>query len=220
MGTIILIVLVIMLLGGGGWGYNRYGYAGGIGIGGPLLIVLILLLLMGFVHAAEVVTPVVAVPASSETQVWFGNALTGVLTLAVPYIAWLVGQLIQKAAAYFGIKASAEDQAKMDSELKVALTQGFAGATALIDDKGWDHVDVHSHVLASALNFFLQRNPERSTKIATAAGVANPAEPSPAKDAAVTQSLLARLPDAAASAAASPATAAVKPVMIEPGLPN
>ena len=32
---------------GGGFGYSRYGYRGGIGIGGILLIILILYLLLG-----------------------------------------------------------------------------------------------------------------------------------------------------------------------------
>jgi hypothetical protein len=44
---LILILLVVFLLCGGGFGYSRYGYRGGIGIGGVLLIVLIFYLLFG-----------------------------------------------------------------------------------------------------------------------------------------------------------------------------
>lgn len=62
MGTIVLIFLLVLLLGGGGFGYQRWGYAGGVGLGGPLLLILIILLLMGYAHAAEV-APVVIAPA-------------------------------------------------------------------------------------------------------------------------------------------------------------
>ena len=44
---LILIIIILLLLFGGGFGYSRYGYRGGIGIGGILLIVLILYLLLG-----------------------------------------------------------------------------------------------------------------------------------------------------------------------------
>jgi Protein of unknown function (DUF3309) len=44
---VILIVLILFLLFGGGFGYRRWGYSGGLGIGGILLIVLIVYLLVG-----------------------------------------------------------------------------------------------------------------------------------------------------------------------------
>jgi hypothetical protein len=44
---LILIILIVMLLFGGGFGYSRWGYGGGIGIGGILLIVLVVYLLVG-----------------------------------------------------------------------------------------------------------------------------------------------------------------------------
>ncbi len=44
---LILIIIVLFLLFGGSFGYSRYGYRGGIGIGGVLLIILILYLLLG-----------------------------------------------------------------------------------------------------------------------------------------------------------------------------
>jgi hypothetical protein len=44
---LILIVLILILLFGGGFGYSRWGYSGGIGIGGILLIVLVVYLLVG-----------------------------------------------------------------------------------------------------------------------------------------------------------------------------
>jgi hypothetical protein len=44
---LILIIIILVLLFGGGFGYRRWGYGGGIGIGGILLIVLIVYLLFG-----------------------------------------------------------------------------------------------------------------------------------------------------------------------------
>lgn len=208
---LILIVLVLVLLFGGGFGYSRYGVNGGTGIVGVLIIVLVLYLLLGYAHAADVVAPVVAVPTSTSSQVYFGNILTAVLTACVPAVAAILCGVLWKIAAYFGIKATAEDQAKLGDEAKIALTQAIVAAGPMIAAKGWDHVDVKNQIVADALNFFLQRNPDRATAIATAAGVANPAAPSAAKSAAITQSLLARLPDAASQAAASPATPPVEP---------
>jgi hypothetical protein len=37
----------VVLLFGGGFGYRRWGYGGGIGIGGVLLILLVVYLLVG-----------------------------------------------------------------------------------------------------------------------------------------------------------------------------
>jgi hypothetical protein len=44
---LILIIIILLLLFGGGFGYSRYGYRGGIGIGGVLLVILIIYLLIG-----------------------------------------------------------------------------------------------------------------------------------------------------------------------------
>ena len=44
---LILLIIILLLLFGGGFGYSRYGYRGGIGIGGILLIILIVYLLLG-----------------------------------------------------------------------------------------------------------------------------------------------------------------------------
>jgi hypothetical protein len=141
-------------------------------------------------------------------------------------VAAILCAVLWKVAAYFGIKATAEDQAKMTEEAKVALTQAIVAAGPLIAAKGWDHISVHNQVAADALNFFLQRFPDRATAIAAAAGIANPSVPSIAKDAAVTQTLMARLPDAASQAAASPATPPVEPpkpapqAIIDPAQPQ
>ena len=44
---LILIILLVVLIFGGGFGCSRWGYGGGIGIGGVLLVVLIAYLVVG-----------------------------------------------------------------------------------------------------------------------------------------------------------------------------
>jgi Protein of unknown function (DUF3309) len=44
---LIIVLLLVFGLGGGYWGYNRWGYNGGIGIGGVILIILLVYLLYG-----------------------------------------------------------------------------------------------------------------------------------------------------------------------------
>ncbi len=46
--SLLLLVLIVFLVFGGGFGYHRWGYSGGIGIGGLLLIVLVVVLLFGY----------------------------------------------------------------------------------------------------------------------------------------------------------------------------
>jgi hypothetical protein len=53
MGLIILIVILLLVFGGGGgyYGYNRWGYAGGGGIGvGTILLILVVCWLLGVFH--------------------------------------------------------------------------------------------------------------------------------------------------------------------------
>ncbi len=48
---LILIVFLLLFVFGGRYGYNRWGYSGGIGIGGVLILILLLWLLFGGVMA-------------------------------------------------------------------------------------------------------------------------------------------------------------------------
>lgn len=163
-------------------------------------------------HAADAV--IAAVPTAS--QVWFGNALQAVLMACAAPVAAILCKLLWMAAAKIGVQASAEDMAKMEAEAKAALTVGAVKSTDLIAQRGWDHADVKNAVLADALNYFLERFPDRSTAIAAQAGVAAPEVASPAKDTAVKETLMARLPDAMNEAAASVATppAPVTPAVV------
>ena len=99
------------------------------------------------------------------------------------------------------LTASAQDKANLESDLQTALAFGVSKAIPAIQAKGWDHVDVHSQIVADAAEYFLQRFPDRAAAIAKSAGAA-----AETPDDAVADTLTARLPEALAVAAASPAT--------------
>lgn len=145
---------------------------------------------------------IAAVPASSDSEVWFGNALKVVLMACAAPVAAILSGMLWRLASKFGIEASAADQRKLNDELKAALTLGAVKAEDMIAQKGWDHIDVHSIVVKEALDYFLQRFPERAAAIAQQAGAASPA----AAQEAVADTLMSRLPAAMTEAAASPAT--------------
>ena len=167
-------------------------------------------------HAAEVV----AVPTSSDSQIWFGNALQVVLMACAAPIAAILCKLLWMAAAKMGIQASEADMQKLNGEAKAALTVGAVKASEMIAARGWDSANVSNAVLRDALEYFLQRFPDRATQIAAQAGVTAPATPSAAKSDAVAETLMARLPDAMGQASASPATPPVTTTTtVKPGPP-
>jgi hypothetical protein len=47
---LIVLLLILLLFGGGGFGYARWGYGGGISIGGIILLVLVIYLITGGVR--------------------------------------------------------------------------------------------------------------------------------------------------------------------------
>ena len=107
------------------------------------------------------------------------------------------------------LTASAQDKANLESDLQTALAFGVSKAIPAIQAKGWDHVDVHSQIVADAAEYFLQRFPNRAAAIAKSAGAA-----AETPDDAVADTLTARLPEALAVAAASPATPVTEPQAI------
>lgn len=169
-------------------------------------------------HAADAI--VAAVPASSESEVWFGNALKTILGACAIPIAAILTQMLWMVAKKMGVQASEADMQKLNKEAVAALTVGAMKASDLIAEKGWDHVAVNNAVLREGLTYFLQRFPDRAVKIAEQAGVQSPKEPSAAKEDAVAETLMARLPDAMNQASASPATPPVTTTTtVKPGPP-
>lgn len=138
----------------------------------------------------------------TDTSVAFGDALATVLTVCTPAVAAILCGALWKLRAKWGLESTAQDKANLETELQASLKFGIAKALPVIRAEGWDSVDVHSAVLAHAANYFLSRFPERT---ATIADTATAVSDSGVK-AAVTDTLSARLPEAVAIAAASPAT--------------
>ncbi len=148
---------------------------------------------------------VIAAPPSTTT-VFIGNALTVILAACVPPVAAIAAGALWKAWTWFGFQATAQDKANLESDLKTALAFGVSKALPEIAAKGWDNIDVHSQIVADAANFTLDRFPDRATALTAAANSNQVIIGAISPIAAVQESLNARLPDAIAIAAASPAT--------------
>lgn len=182
----------------------------------PIIVLLIAAALPA--HAADAVIAVA--PASSESQVYFSNALAVVLMACAAPVAAILTKMLWMVAKKMGVEASEADMQKLNGEAKAALTVGAVKASELIAARGWDSVNVSNVVLRDALEYFLQRFPDRATQIAAQAGVPTPAKPSAAKEAAVEETLMARLPEAMNQASASPSTPPVTTTTtVKPGPP-
>jgi len=164
------------------------------------------------------------------------NALAGVLVLVVPVVGGMIVVALRKLAAKWGLEGTAQNTANMESDIKAALNVGITKVLPVIEAKGWNAPDVHAAILGAATEYLTQHFPDRSAQIAAAAQPRDTeivaftgAHPVPAS-AAIAQTLAARLPDAIATAAASPATppagpaaqapassARAVPVMVESG---
>lgn len=104
-------------------------------------------------------------------------------------------------AKRFNVQVSAGQAANYDAALDKALQYGVTQSTQLIKDKGWDHVDTQSAVVADALNYVVKREP------AALAGVGLSGDfNDPHTRTIIEQALTRALPAAFTSAAASPAT--------------
>lgn len=147
----------------------------------------------------------VVVTPPSTTTVFFGNVLTAVLSACVPVVAAIASAALWKLFTRLGFQATAQNKANLEADLQTALAFGVAREIPEIKAKGWDHLDVHNAIIAHAINFMLQRFPDRS------AALASPTIP---QDVAVMESLTARLPEAMAIAAASPATPPAPPIIV------
>lgn len=168
-------------------------------------------------HAADAI---IAVAPPDGSQVYFSNALAVVLMACAAPVAAILTKMLWMVAKKMGVEASEADMQKLNGEAKAALTVGAVKASELIAARGWDSVNVSNVVLRDALEYFLQRFPDRATQIAAQAGVPTPAKPSAAKEAAVEETLMARLPEAMNQASASPSTPPVTTTTtVKPGPP-
>jgi hypothetical protein len=163
--------------------------------------------------ASPALADTIAAPPSNTT-IAIGNALTVVLTAAVPAVAAILSGALWKLWTKWGFQATAQDKANVESDLQTALAFGVSKAIPAIKASSWDNVDVHSRIVADAADYLLQRFPDRAAAIVTAAN--SDAGKLVPKYAALSDTLTARLPEAIAVAAASPAT---PPAPAEPPVP-
>jgi hypothetical protein len=142
-----------------------------------------------------------------------------VLTLCVPPVAGILAGALWKLAAKWGFQATAQDKANTEAELQTALALGIAKAGPAIAAQGWDHIDVHSQVIARAVRYFLERFPDRAAQIETAANGPETLSVTTKREA-VSDTLAARLPEAMTIAAASPATPPAPTTLMPPVVVN
>lgn len=147
------------------------------------------------------------------------NALAGVLVLVVPVVGGMIVMALRKLAAKWGLEGTAQNTANMEQDIKAALNVGITKVLPAIEAKGWNSPDVHAAILGAASDYLAQRFPARAQQIVAAAQPEDVATGSRAGTAPVTASaaiketLAARLPDAIATAAASPATPPAGPAV-------
>lgn len=147
----------------------------------------------------------------------FANALMAAAALVIPVVGAMAVQALRKLAAKWDLQGTAQDTANMEDNIKASLNSGIAKLLPEIAAKGWDSPTVRAAILSSAAEYLQQRFPDRADKIVTAAqpdsmkdGLTDD-DHSVAPKTAIMETLAGRLPDAIASAAASPATPPVKP---------
>jgi hypothetical protein len=141
------------------------------------------------------------------------NALVGVAVVVLPVVGTMIVQALRRLSAKWELQATAQNTANMESDLRTVLNVGIAKALPLIETKGWSSPAVREAVLATAADYLRQRFPDRTGQIVAAAQT--PWEKIPTAEA-VIETLAARLPDAIAVAAASPATPPA--TLVNPGV--
>ena len=132
------------------------------------------------------------------------NILLAVLAALAPVITAVLSGALWQLWTKWGLQSVAVDKANMESELQTALSFAITKILPRIAAEGWASPGVQSMILSGAAGYLQQRFPDRSAKIAAAAGTV-------AATTAVTETLSARLPEAIAIAAASPGTPPASP---------
>lgn len=168
------------------------------------------LLLLSFAAFAQAPVAVVAA-APSALSVALSNSLVALLAVAVPIVGTFLTLALNRLRAKWGMQAIAQNTSNTESDLAIALKAGITKTLPLIAAKGWASPDVRTAVLSEATAYLQQRFPDRAAQIVAAAQPVGPTAPAVPDTVAVKETLAARLPDAVAIAAASPATPPVTP---------
>jgi hypothetical protein len=146
-------------------------------------------------------TPTWAATSSSIDISPITNALLAVAGTALLAVGtWAVG----RAARWMNLQSNATAVSAFDDALGKALAAGLQSSSALIAQKGWDHIDVKNATLAAAAPILVAKFPDALKGVGI--DVSDPSQTA----AKVTAALDRAFPAAVTKAAASPATPPVK----------
>lgn len=150
------------------------------------------------------VTPTVATNGWSADLT---NALTAMAVIVLPVVGGMIVQALRKLAAKWDLEGTAQNTANTEADIRTALNVGITQVMPVIEKTGWNSAETHEAIIATATEYLRQRFPDRAAAI-TAAGQppTGSTAPNVPSSVAIGQTLAARLPDAVATAAASPAT--------------
>lgn len=138
---------------------------------------------------------------NSVTVVDFHPIVQAVVGLAASALGILGSMVLARLNTKFHLDISAARQDAFDKALNKSLMYGATQATAEIAEKGWDHADTKSEVVATALNQAVSTFPEALAGVGLSTDLTDP------KNAATLTAALERaLPAAMTEASASPAT--------------
>lgn len=151
-----------------------------------------------------------AAPAPAPTAAGtnaFENALLTALIPVVLAVGGMAVQALRRLQSKWGLEAVAQDKTNAEADLAVAMKAGISQVLPVIEQHGWNSPEAHDAIIGAASGYLKQRFPDRAAAIgASGAVAATSSNVAVSPDAAITQTLAARLPEAAAVAAASPAT--------------
>ncbi len=166
---------------------------------------------IALIETIQVSSVLADVPLSANTtanawQPLLQNVLMAAITAGVTALASVITAVGVTLARKLGVELTAQDRVNMDSELHTALSFGIAKSLSMITEHGWSSASVHDAILLAATDYLRQRFPDRAQKLTDQAQSEHEDDEPISSTVAISQTLLARLPQAIARAAASPAT--------------
>jgi hypothetical protein len=131
----------------------------------------------------------------------FQPIVQAVIAVFASAIGILGSAVLYRLNRRFNLQISVDEEQRFDAALKKALTYGAVKAGNEIRAKGWDSAEVHSEIVATAMQQISTSFPDALSAVGLTANLDDP------KNAQMLTTALERaLPEAMAQAAASPAT--------------
>jgi hypothetical protein len=124
-----------------------------------------------------------------------------IVGLAVTALGIIGSAVLMKLNQKLHLQISADQQAAFDAALKKSLIYGATKATSEIASKGWDHPQVHSEVVSTAMQQVVQAFPQALTDVGLSSNLDDPKNTET-----LTAALERALPGAMTEASKSPIT--------------